>query len=62
MTPAVSSLSSVGFQSITLEGMHQFHLNFTEGSSIIKYRPSSQKGVIRKLLTELWPFFDLGLG
>ena len=31
------------------EGMHQFHSNFTEGSSI---------WVIRKILTELWPFLS----
>ena len=38
---------------MTLEGMHQFHLNFTEGSNIIKYRSSSKRGgggVIRKFL------------
>ena len=29
---------TLGFQSITLEGMHQFHSNFTEGSSTIKYK------------------------
>ena len=37
--------------------MHQFHLSFTEGSIIIKYRSNSKKGVIGKILTELWPFF-----
>ena len=42
--------------------MHKFHLNFTEGSIIIKYRSSSIKGVIRKIMTELWPFFDLDFG
>ena len=31
---------TVGFRSITFEGVHQFHTNFTEGSSIIKYRSS----------------------
>ena len=45
-----------GFQSINLEGMHRFHLNFTEACSIIKYRSSLIKVVIRKSLTELWPF------
>ena len=45
--------------SITHEGMHQFHLNFTEELGIIKYRSSSIRGgggLIRKILTELWPF------
>ena len=33
-----------GFRSLTLEGMHHFHSNFTEGSSIIKYRSSLKRG------------------
>ena len=53
------------FQSITLEGMHKFHLNFTEASRIIKIQIKLKKGascnyrsnlnleVICKLLTEL---------
>ena len=41
MTLAV--VSYFRFRSVILEGKHQFHLNFTEGSIIIKYR-SSQKG------------------
>ena len=40
---ALAAVSYFRFRVITLEGMHQFHLNFTEGSIIIKYR-SSQKG------------------
>ena len=48
MTPKGSSSSSAlshfGFRSITLEGMRQFHFNFTEGSIIIEYRSSSKKG------------------
>ena len=40
---ALAAVSYFRFRLITLEGMHQFHLNFTEGSIIIKYR-SSQKG------------------
>ena len=52
-----------GFRSITLEGMHQFHLNFTEGSSTIHYMSSLIRGeVIRKILTELGLFFYLDLG
>ena len=31
-------------------------------SSIIKYRSSSKRGVISKILTELWSFFDLVFG
>ena len=45
-----------GFRSITLEGMHQFHLNFTEGSNIIKFRSSSKRGVIRKISMNYGPF------
>ena len=37
-----------GFRSITLEWMHQFHFNFTEGSSIIKYTKSLTRGIIQK--------------
>ena len=37
--------------------MHQFHLNCTEESSIIRYRSISKMGVVRSILTELWPFF-----
>ena len=32
-------------------------LTITEGFSIIKYKSSSKMEVIRKILTELWPFF-----
>ena len=35
--------NTFGFRSITFEGIHQFHSNFTEMSNIIKYR-SSLKG------------------
>ena len=61
MTPSQSSSFRrhiFGFRLITLEGMNQFHLNFKEGLSIIKYRSSLKNGVICKILTELWPFFD----
>ena len=47
-----------GFRSITFEGMHQFHLNFTYGYIIMKYRSGSNLGVICKLLIELF-LFDL---
>ena len=60
MTQVAASSSSVAshffFRSKTLEGMHQFHLNFTKESGIIKYRSSLIRGVIRKMLTEVWPF------
>ena len=46
-----------GFQSITLEGIHRFHSNFTEGSSIIKYR-ASMKGGNPQCLNALWPFLN----
>ena len=49
------------FRSITLEGIHKFHSIFTEGSNIIKYRSCAKKGVIRKILTALWPFFTCNL-
>ena len=63
MTPAVSlSVASHFLFPITLEEMHQIHLNFTKGSSIIKYRSSSIKGVIHKILSELWPYFEVDLG
>ena len=57
-----SAASHLWFRSITVERMHQFHLNFTEGPIIIKYMSRSIKGAIGKILTELWPFFDLDLG
>ena len=37
--------------------MHQFHSNFKEMSSIIEYRSSSKKGVIRKILTVMAPSY-----
>ena len=52
-------LHTFGFRSITIEWMHQFHSNITERSNIIKCRSRSIKGVIRKILTELWPFILL---
>ena len=51
-----------GFRSIRFEVMHRFHFKFTEGYSIIKYRSGLNLEIIRKFLTELWPFFDLGFG
>ena len=61
MTPSASSsssseLSHFWFQIDNSWRIHQFHSNFTEGSSIIKYRSSSKKGVFRKIL---WPFLLL---
>ena len=37
--------NTFGFQSITLEGMPQFHLIFTEGSSRIRYRSCADPGI-----------------
>ena len=58
----MAKLSICVLRSITFEGIQQFLSNFTEGLSIIKYMASSNLEVNCKLLTELWPFFDLGLG
>ena len=54
MTPAaaLSVASHFGFPIDNFEDMHQFNLDFTEGSSIIKYRLSSERGVTRKILTK----------
>ena len=49
------------FRSKTLKGVHQFHLNFTKESGII-IQVKFDKEVIRKMLTELWPFFILDFG
>ena len=66
MTPAgprrLPRRHTFDFQSIILEGMHQFHLNFTEALGSLKYRSSSKMGVIQIFVTELWPFFDLDFG
>ena len=35
---------TIGLRLIILEGMHKFHSNFTEGSSITKYRSNSKRG------------------
>ena len=37
----------VGFRLITLEGLHQFHSNFTEGSNINKCTSSSKREVLQ---------------
>ena len=47
------------FFSITIEGMHCFHSNFAGFYITIKYRSSSRLVIIRQILAELWPFFDL---
>ena len=46
-----------GFQSITFEGLHQFHSRFEDEFSIIKYRSSSNLEIIGKSMA----LFDLGL-
>ena len=51
----------VRFRSITFEGMHWFHSNFTELDITVKYSSSSILVIIRQILAELWPFFDLVL-
>ena len=58
---AASSVVASHFWLIILEGMHQFHLNLTEGSSIIKHRTTLKTGVIRNILTELWPLLAFSL-
>ena len=47
----------LGYQSKTIEGMHQFHSKFKEGQIIAKYRSISNSEFICKILAE--PFFDL---
>ena len=47
-----SLVVGVVWASITFNGNHQFHLKLTKGYSIIKYRSSSKKDVIRKCLAE----------
>ena len=39
--------------------MHSFHSNFAELYITVKYRLSSILVIIRQILAELWPFFDL---
>ena len=57
MSPSASlCCHTFGFRSITFEGMHQFHSNFREMSSIIQYSTILKVKVIRKILIELWPF------
>ena len=47
------------FCSITFEGRLWFQLNFTKLYITIRYRSSSILVIIRQILAELWPFFDL---
>ena len=47
------------FRSITFEGMHWFHSKFAEVYIIVNYRSSAILVIIRQILAELWPFFDL---
>ena len=39
--------------------MHCFYRMFAEGYIIVKYRSSLILVIVRKILAELWPFFDL---
>ena len=48
------------FHLITFEGMYWFHSNFAELYITIKCRSSLIVVIIRQILAELWPFFDLG--
>ena len=49
----------VCFRSIAFEGVHWFHSNVAELYITIKYRSSSILVIIRQILAELWPFFDI---
>ena len=49
----------VCFCSIIFEGMHWFHSNFAELYITAKYMSSSKLVIIRQILAELWPFFNL---
>ena len=49
----------IGFRSITFAGMHWFYWKFAEGYIIVKYRSILIFVIIRKILAEIWPFFDL---
>ena len=49
------SVFTLGFRSITYEGMNLF----TERSCIVKRRSSLKAESISKILIELWPFFTL---
>ena len=44
---------------VTFKGMYWFLSNFAELYITIKYRSSSILVMIRQILAELWPFFDL---
>ena len=47
------------FRSTILEEMYGFHSNFAELYISIQNRSSSILVLIRQILAELWPFFDL---
>ena len=49
--------NTFGFRSITFEGIHQFHSNFTEVSTIIKYRSSLKGWQSAKFDLVMTPFF-----
>ena len=49
----------IGFHSITFAGMHWFYWKFTERYIIINYRSGLILVIIHKILTKLWPFFNL---
>ena len=48
-----------GFRSITFAGMHWFYWKFAERYIIVNYRSNSILVIIRKMLAQLWPFFQL---
>ena len=50
---------AIDFRSITFAGMHWFYWKFAEGYIIVKYRSSSILVIFRKVLANLWPFFNL---
>ena len=49
----------VRYHSITFEGMHWFHSSFAELYITVKYRSNLILVIIRQILAELWPVFDL---
>ena len=49
----------VRFRSIPFEKIHSFHSDFAELYITVKYRSGLILVIIRQILAELWPFFDL---
>ena len=49
----------IGVCSVTFAGMHWFYWKFAEQYIIVKYRSDLILVIIRKILAELWSFFNL---